>query len=58
MTPAERPRRRGQGDARALPEKPCAVCGRPMAWRRRWARCWDQVKYCSDACRKGTPRGR
>ncbi|MEQ8485081.1 MAG: DUF2256 domain-containing protein [Pseudomonadales bacterium] len=21
-----------------LPAKPCARCGRPMTWRRRWAR--------------------
>jgi hypothetical protein len=30
-----------------LPEKPCAVCGRPFVWRRKW----DEVKYCSDRCR-------
>ncbi|WP_081620986.1 DUF2256 domain-containing protein [Thioalkalivibrio sp. ALMg3] len=35
-----------------LPEKTCAVCGRPFAWRRKWARCWDEVRYCSDACRR------
>ncbi|MGA7980606.1 MAG: DUF2256 domain-containing protein [Chromatiaceae bacterium] len=23
-----------------------------FAWRRRWARCWDAVRYCSDACRR------
>jgi hypothetical protein len=23
-----------------------------MTWRRRWARCWDEVKFCSDACRR------
>jgi len=34
-----------------LPEKPCASCGRPMRWRKRWARSWDEVRYCSDACR-------
>jgi hypothetical protein len=34
-----------------LPEKTCAVCGRPMVWRKRWARVWDEVKYCSDRCR-------
>ncbi len=34
-----------------LPEKPCAVCGRPFVWRRKWARVWDEVKYCSDRCR-------
>lgn len=34
-----------------LPAKPCAHCGKPMAWRRKWAAVWDQVKYCSDRCR-------
>jgi hypothetical protein len=23
-----------------------------MAWRKSWARNWDQVRYCSDACRR------
>ena len=23
-----------------------------MAWRRKWAANWDQVRYCSDACRR------
>jgi hypothetical protein len=22
-----------------------------MEWRRKWARNWDEVRYCSDACR-------
>lgn len=43
---------------RDLPTKQCPVCGRAFAWRRKWTRDWDAVKYCSDACRKGTPRGR
>jgi hypothetical protein len=30
----------------------CAVCGRSITWRRKWARDWDKIKYCSDACRK------
>ena len=38
-----------------LPSKPCACCGRPFTWRKKWARDWEQVRYCSDACRaKGT----
>jgi hypothetical protein len=37
-----------------LPTKPCAVCGRPFAWRKKWARDWDAVQYCSDACRSGS----
>ena len=36
-----------------LPEKICAACGRPFAWRRKWAANWDEVRYCSDACRTG-----
>lgn len=36
-----------------LPTKTCAACGRPMAWRKAWAKTWEQVKYCSDACRTG-----
>ena len=41
-----------RGNKAALPSKPCVACGRPMAWRRRWARSWDEVRYCSDACRR------
>ncbi len=37
----------------ALPSKLCAVCGRPFTWRKKWARDWESVKYCSDACRTG-----
>jgi len=40
-----------------LPEKTCPVCQRPFSWRKRWERCWESVVYCSDACRRGTPRG-
>jgi hypothetical protein len=35
-----------------LPQKPCAACGRPFTWRRKWARDWEAVRYCSDACRE------
>ncbi|NCO85346.1 MAG: DUF2256 domain-containing protein [Rhodobacterales bacterium] len=39
-----------------LPQKVCATCGRPFVWRRKWARDWDAVRYCSDKCRmKGAP---
>jgi len=37
------------------PDKVCAVCGRRIEWRRKWARDFDSVKYCSDGCRR---RGR
>ena len=32
-------------------EKTCAACGRRMVWRKKWARTWDSVRYCSDRCR-------
>ena len=41
-----------RGNKAALPSKPCAVCGLAMTWRRRWAKNWADVKYCSDACRR------
>ncbi|MDE4095897.1 DUF2256 domain-containing protein [Phaeobacter gallaeciensis] len=34
-----------------LPTKTCPVCARPFAWRRKWARDWGQVIYCSARCR-------
>ena len=30
----------------------CASCGRVIEWRAKWARDWDEVRYCSDACRR------
>lgn len=36
-----------------LPEKVCVVCGKPFAWRKKWAKVWEEVKYCSERCRKG-----
>ncbi len=36
--------------------KICATCGRIITWRRRWARNWAQVRYCSRACRSGSGR--
>ncbi|MCE9568036.1 MAG: DUF2256 domain-containing protein [Planctomycetes bacterium] len=37
----------------SLPSKACATCGRPFSWRKKWERCWEQVRHCSEACRKG-----
>jgi hypothetical protein len=34
-----------------LPEKTCRSCQRPFAWRKKWARDWESVLYCSDRCR-------
>ncbi|MBE7178892.1 MAG: DUF2256 domain-containing protein [Mucilaginibacter polytrichastri] len=37
-----------------LPTKVCPVCNRPFSWRKKWERSWEQVVYCSDACRRAT----
>jgi hypothetical protein len=34
------------------PDKTCASCGRRIEWRKKWARDWDAVRYCSQACRR------
>ncbi|MFN6103165.1 MAG: DUF2256 domain-containing protein [Planctomycetaceae bacterium] len=35
-----------------LPTKLCPVCQRPFTWRKKWERCWEEVKYCSEGCRR------
>ncbi|XKF16345.1 DUF2256 domain-containing protein [Halomonas sp. BLK-85] len=35
-----------------LPQKICVFCQRPFAWRKKWARDWDNVRYCSERCRR------
>ena len=49
MTPRSTSHR---GNKSALPSKPCVGCGLEMTWRKRWAKTWTDVKYCSDACRR------
>jgi hypothetical protein len=39
-----------------LPEKICKACGRPFSWRKKWERCWDEVQYCSEGCKKQKPK--
>ncbi|NNF16414.1 MAG: DUF2256 domain-containing protein [Gammaproteobacteria bacterium] len=36
-----------------LPTKDCAFCQRPFSWRKKWSRCWHEVRYCSKRCRSG-----
>jgi hypothetical protein len=35
-----------------LPTKICENCQRPMEWRKRWEKNWQDVKYCSKKCRR------
>ncbi|WP_400078393.1 DUF2256 domain-containing protein [Winogradskyella sp. R77965] len=35
-----------------LPTKICPICARPFTWRKKWKKDWDNVKYCSERCRR------
>ena len=35
-----------------LPSKICITCKRPFTWRKKWKKVWDQVKYCSEKCKR------
>ncbi len=41
-----------EGPRSAPAEKVCVSCGRRIEWRKKWERNWDEIRYCSDACRK------
>ena len=49
QTPTTRPA------GRPTSHRTCATCGRTFAWRRSWAENWDEVRYCSQACRRERP---
>ncbi|NBY46132.1 MAG: DUF2256 domain-containing protein [Acidimicrobiia bacterium] len=34
--------------------KICATCSKPFEWRKKWARDWQNVRYCSDRCRQNS----
>jgi hypothetical protein len=36
-----------------LPSKMCQTCARPFTWRKKWEKVWEDVKYCSDKCKRG-----
>ncbi|WP_340202901.1 DUF2256 domain-containing protein [Ascidiimonas sp. W6] len=35
-----------------LPQKICITCGLPFTWRKKWEKNWENIKYCSEKCRK------
>jgi hypothetical protein len=35
-----------------LPTKVCPVCNLIFVWRKKWENNWDEVKYCSERCRR------
>ncbi|WP_353549395.1 DUF2256 domain-containing protein [Sediminibacterium sp. KACHI17] len=41
-----------KGNKSCLPSKICVTCQRPFSWRKKWEKVWEDVKYCSERCRK------
>ena len=35
-----------------LPSKICITCNKPFTWRKKWEKTWEEVKYCSEGCKK------
>jgi hypothetical protein len=35
-----------------LPIKQCLTCMFYFSWRKKWEKNWEEVKYCSERCRK------
>ena len=35
-----------------LPIKTCIICERPFVWRKKWHKVWNEVKYCSEKCKR------
>ena len=39
-----------------FPSKICKTCNKTFLWRKKWKRAWDEVKYCSEKCRRNKIR--
>ncbi|MDC0040084.1 DUF2256 domain-containing protein [Paracoccaceae bacterium] len=39
-----------------LPSKICVICKKPFNWRKKWAKDWENVKYCSVRCSRQRKR--
>jgi len=35
---------------------PAHTCNKPFSWRKKWKKVWDEVKYCSEKCRRNKSR--
>ncbi len=35
-----------------LPFKICIICKKKFDWRKKWSKDWNDVKYCSEKCRR------
>ncbi len=35
-----------------LAKRICLVCNKPFTWRKKWEKNWNNVKYCSERCKR------
>jgi hypothetical protein len=35
-----------------MESKVCVTCGRTIEYRKKWAQNWDDIKHCSERCRR------
>jgi hypothetical protein len=35
-----------------LPENICQKCNLPFTWKKKWEKEWENVKFCSERCKK------
>ncbi len=35
-----------------LPFKLCETCNKEYTWRKKWKKNWEEVKYCSEKCKR------
>lgn len=35
-----------------LPQKICVICNKPFTWRKKWEKSWEEVKFCSERCKR------
>ncbi|MFL2873743.1 MAG: DUF2256 domain-containing protein [Pseudohongiellaceae bacterium] len=38
--------------------KNCRTCGKAFTWRKKWRRDWENVRYCSERCKRSWRTGR
>jgi hypothetical protein len=53
--PPSPPGRRRVDAGSANASKTCERCGRSFSWRKKWAAQWEQLRYCSQRCRRSRP---
>ena len=41
-----------------LPSKICPICVFSFKWRKKWKKTWENVKYCSDKCRRNKTKNK